>query len=72
MMGVLVSGPSYTYGDNMSVFHNTQRHESTLNKSINYIFYHAVRESVAMDESLTGHVGTNKNYAELATNVLYI
>ena len=24
MMGVSVSGPSYIYGDNMSVIHNTQ------------------------------------------------
>ncbi len=29
MMGVELSGPSYIYGDNMSVIHNTQRPEST-------------------------------------------
>ena len=32
MMGVAVSGPSYIYGDNMSVIHNTQRPESMLKK----------------------------------------
>eukprot|EP00804_Cyclotella_cryptica_P015125 CCRYP_000688-RA/>CCRYP_000688-RA protein AED:0.22 eAED:0.24 QI:0/0/0/0.8/1/1/5/0/1053 len=32
MMGVSISGPSYIYGDNMSVIHNTQRPESTLKK----------------------------------------
>ncbi|KAL7530823.1 hypothetical protein ACHAXR_003692 [Thalassiosira sp. AJA248-18] len=32
MMGVPISGPSFTYGDNMSVIHNTQRPESTLKK----------------------------------------
>ena len=48
MMGVRISGPTYTYGDNMSVIHNTQRPESTLRKKSNSICYHAVRESVAM------------------------
>ena len=27
MMGVRISGPTYVYGDNMSVIHNTQRPE---------------------------------------------
>ena len=35
------------------------------------ICYHAVRESVAMGESLMGHIGTNKNVGDLATKVLY-
>ena len=70
-MGVLVSIPSYIYGYNMLVIHNTQNHESNLKKKSKYIFYHAVRESVLMGESLTGHVETNKNCADLATKVLY-
>ena len=70
MMGVPIWGPSLIYGDNMSVIHNTQRPESTLKKKNNSIVYHAVRESVAMGESLTGHVGTNDNVADLATKVL--
>lgn len=37
MMGVEIAGPSYIYGDNMSVIHNTQRPESTLKKKINSI-----------------------------------
>ena len=32
MMGVLISGPSFIYGDSRSVVHNTQRPESTLKK----------------------------------------
>ncbi len=71
MMGVPIFGPSLIYGDNMSVIHNTQRPESTLKKKSNSIAYHAVRESVAMGESLTGHVGTNSNPADLATKVLH-
>jgi hypothetical protein len=32
MMGVTLSGPTYVYGDNMYVVHNTQRPESVLKK----------------------------------------
>ena len=71
MMSVPIDGPSFIYGDNMLVIHNTQGPESPLKKKSNLIAYHAVRESVAMGESLTGHVGTNENPANLATKVLY-
>jgi hypothetical protein len=71
MMGVPVTGPSYIYGDNMSVIHNTQRPESTLKKKSNSICYHAVRESVAMGESLTGHIKTENNLADLLTKVTF-
>ena len=70
MMGVPISGPSYIYGDNMSVIHNTQRPESTLKKKSNSICYHAVRESVAMGECLTGHVSTDENPADIATKIV--
>ena len=48
MMGVPLSGPSYIYGDNMSVVTNASKPESTLNKKSNSICYHAVREAVVM------------------------
>jgi hypothetical protein len=70
MMGVEISGPSYIYGDNMSVIHNTQRPESTLKKKSNSVCYHAVRESVAMGESLTGHVSSTENPADLCTKFI--
>ena len=34
MIGVELSGPTYIYGDNMSVIHNTQSPESTLRKEV--------------------------------------
>jgi len=70
MMGIAISGPSYIYGDNMSVISNMQRPESTLKKKNNAICYHAVWESVAMGESLTGHIKTVENPADLATKVM--
>lgn len=70
MMGVPLSGPTYVYGDNMSVIHNTQKPESTLKKKSNSICYHAIRESVAMGESLTAHVPSKQNPADLATKII--
>ena len=63
--------PAYIYGDNISVIHNTQRHESTLKNDSDSICYHSVCEYITMGDSLTGHIDTNKNCADLATNVLY-
>ena len=70
MMGVQISGPSYIYGDNMSVIHNMQHLESTLKKKSNEICYHAIHKSVAMGESRTGHVATAENPANLATKII--
>ena len=70
MMGVKISGPSYIYGDNMSVIHNTQWPELTLKKKSNAVCYHAVHESVAMGESLTGHVSSTENPADLCTKFI--
>jgi hypothetical protein len=70
MMGVPLSGPTYVYGDNMSVIHNTQSPESTLRKKSNEVCYHFARESVAMDECRTGHIDTKENPADLATKVI--
>ena len=69
-MGVPVDGPSLVYGDNLSVIKNSQTPESQLKKKNNAICYHAVRESVAMGESLCAHVRSEDNYADLMTKVL--
>ena len=71
MMGVPLTGPTYVYGDNMSVIYNTSRPESTLKKKSNYICYHAVREAVASGEYLTTHCKTGDNYSDMMTKVLY-
>ena len=70
MMGVAISGPTYVYGDNMSVINNTQRPESTLKKKSNAICYHACREAVAMGEMMTGHIRSEVNPADIATKVI--
>ena len=71
MMGVEVFGPTYIYGDNMSVVHNTSKPESMLKKKSNSICYHFVREAVAMRECLVSHIPTAKNVADLLTKVLF-
>ena len=67
MMGMLLSRPSYIYGDNKFAITNSTRPESTLQKKRNYICYHAIRESVAMGESLLTHVGAADDLADLLT-----
>ena len=54
----------------MSVINKTQKPESVLRKKSNSICYHAIRESVAMGESLTAHINTIDNYADLATKMI--
>ena len=71
MMGILISGPSYIYGDNMSVISNTSRPESVLRKKSISVYYHAVCGSAAMGESLVGQIPSKENIADLLTKVLY-
>jgi hypothetical protein len=69
IMGLALSGPTFVYGDNMSVVHSTQWPESVLKKSKS-ICYHAVRESDAMGESIIGHVPSIDNPADICTKVV--
>ena len=71
MMGVPIDSPAYAFGDNMSVIHNTKRPESMLKKKkSNSICYHAVRESVAMNDILTGHIASEHSPADIATKLI--
>jgi len=71
MMGIPLTGPSYIFGDNKSQVTNSTRPESTLKKKCNSICYHAVRESVAMGESLITHFKTGFNLSDLMTKVTH-
>ena len=71
MMGIPISGPSYTYGDNMSVVHNTSRPKSVLRKKSNSVYYHTLYKSVAMRESVVGHILSKENATDLRIKVLY-
>ena len=70
MMGIPISGPTYIQGDNMLVFHNTSKPESTLKKKFNAIASHAIHKSVAMIGSLRGHFRSDDNPADLLTNAI--
>ena len=71
MMGVLLTGPTYVYGDNISVIYNTSQPEQTPKKKSNYICYHAVRKAVVSGECLTTHFKTGDNCYDMMTKVLY-
>jgi hypothetical protein len=70
MMGVTLSGPKFVYGDNVSVFHNTQRPEYVFKKKSNSLLYHMFRESAVMGESIIGHVPSVENPDDICTNVV--
>ena len=67
MMGIPLKEPTYTYGDNMSVIHNTSKPESVLKKKANSVCYHYVREAVAADEVRVSHIRSEENPADIAT-----
>ena len=71
MMGILISSPSYIYGDNLSVVRNLSRPKSVLSKKSNSVSYYTVYESVALGKSLVGHIPSKDNVADLMTEVLY-
>jgi hypothetical protein len=66
----MMGGPTYVYGDNMSVVHNTHRPESVLKKKSNSMCYHEVLESDDMGESIIGHVPSVENPADICTKVV--
>ena len=55
----------------MSVIGNSSRPESVLRKKNNLVCYHAVHESVAMGESIVGHVPRKENITDFLMKVLY-
>ena len=70
-MGIPILGPSYIYGNNTSVIHNSSRPESVLRKKSDSVCYHAVHESLVMGESLIGHIPSKENIADLLAKLLY-
>ena len=52
-----------------TVIHNTSKPKSTLKKKCNTITYHGIWKSVTMGESLTGHLRSDNNPADLLTKV---
>ncbi len=70
MMGDAIDGATHVYWDNMSIIKNTSLPESTLNKKSNSVCYHAVRELVAVGETLTMHIPGAVNPTDLLSKVL--
>ena len=70
MVGIPISGPTYIYGNNRLVIHNTLKPELTLKKKYNAIAYHAIHKYVAISESLTRHIRSEDNPARLLTKMI--
>ena len=71
MMGFPIDGPTYIFGDNMSMIFNTSRTEAQLKKKPNSICYHAVWEAAAMGKCITTHIMTLLNYVDLLKKFLH-
>ena len=55
-MFIPISGVSYVYGGNMLVICDTSKPESTNKQKFNAIAYHVIHQSVAVGETLMGHI----------------
>ncbi len=69
MMGIPLSGPMYIYGDIKSQMTNSSRPKLTLKRKCNSICYDAIRELVAMGETLLTHIRTGENLADFLTKM---
>jgi hypothetical protein len=70
MMGVLIEGPSWMFGDNQSVITSSTIPESSLNKRHNALSYHLVRECIAAEIIYFLHVEGKFNPSDLFTKIL--
>ena len=69
MMGILVQGPTYIYGDNKSVLANTMILDSTLKKKSQSNMYHFVHEGATKNKWRTMYVNMNDNESDLLTKI---
>ena len=68
---VILTGPSFVYGDNKLQVTNCSVPESTLKKKSHSICYHAIRELVAMGEMQIRHISTGDNLADPLTKCTF-
>ena len=65
-----VDGPSWRFGDNLSVVVSSNVPSSTLKKRMNLISYHRVREAIAAKVLWFCHVRSEENLADVLTKPL--
>lgn len=70
MLGILVSQPTFIYGDNEAVIKNTSMSESTLKKKSQSIAYHFIRQGVIRDKCLITHIHSEYNCSDTLTKTV--
>ena len=70
MLGVPIEGPSWLFGDNMSVVISGTIPSSTLKKKWNALSYHHVREAIAAGIINVFHISGEENPADVLTKFL--
>ena len=70
MLGVPIEGPTYCFGDNLSMVTSSIVPSSTLKKRHNILSYHRVREAIAADIVRVIHIPGKENPADVLTKIL--
>jgi hypothetical protein len=70
MMGILLDGPSWMFGENESVITSSTSLHSILNKRHNALSYHCVRECIAAKFLYLLHVSGKPNLTDMLTKPL--
>ena len=70
MLGTMVKGTTFLFGDNQSMVTNTSLPHSTLKKRVSANNYHRIREAVASGIVSIIHCGTKYNLADMGTKSL--
>ena len=70
MLGVPIEGPTYLFGDNLSMVTSSTIPSSSLKKRHNMLSYHRVREAIAADIIRMIHIPGDENPADVLTKIL--
>ena len=70
MLGVPIEGPTYLFGDNLSMITSSTIPSSSLKKRHNILSYHRVREAIAADIVRVIHIPGKENPADVLTKTL--
>jgi len=70
MMGIPITGPTYLFGDNLSVITSDSIPQSPLTKRHNALAYHQGWEAVAAKIILLMHIDGKENPADIMTKFL--
>ena len=70
MLGVPVNGPTYLFGDNMSMVTSSTVLSTSLKKRHNILSYHCISKAISADMIQAIHISGDENPADVLTKIL--